>query len=99
MQLILFGLFKVLFSFLVCTNAVIDPQKIQELGNTLICGGLASLSLTQTQNPEQLIFTFALLQWGRSKPLPFSVNVVSGVWSMFVHFMSGISTVQRSGFA
>lgn len=48
-QLILFDLFKVLFSFLVCTNAVIDPQKIQELGNTLICGGLASLS-QNTQN-------------------------------------------------
>lgn len=77
MQRIPFGLFEVLFSFLVCTNAVIDPQKIQELGNTLICDGLASLSLTQNS-----IFTFALLQQGKSKPLPFSVNVVSGVWSM-----------------
>lgn len=76
MQIIPSGLFKVLFSFQVRTIIATDPQTIQELGNTLICGGLASLS-----DPQQLIFTFAQLQRGKSKPLPFSVNVVSGVWS------------------
>lgn len=96
MQLILFDLFKVLFSFLVCTNAVIDPQKIQELGNMLICGGLASLSLTQNSSFLLLLYSngvkanrcHSVLMW----------LVASGV-CRFVHFMSGISTVQRSGFA